>query len=196
MTRPSSPQFEAQPPPPAAVTQRRSVWPTVIGVISIIVGAMGVTGGLVGLLQPQPPSSSQPATAPPPGPIRTMLEDMQKVPPWYRTATRACGVLFVLLSVLLIVAGLKLIQRRRVGRTLHMAYGAASVASLILSSAMELWLVQSPYLRPPTRLMMLGGWAVSSLVQWPYPLFVLVWFARSKVRQEVRSWDGPSSAGP
>lgn len=169
-------------------------WPKVIGIISIVLGALGFT--CIGLqtasifFQEQLMGLAAQGTNAPPPPT------MEPTP-----ALIGASVLGILLNVLLIAAGIATLARSPKGRTLHLVYAVVSIISSFAGSYVGIQAqqaynadmdayaeqypesifaqqhVQSAEMRP---IMQLGGVAVSLVIALSWPLFCLIWFTLSK----------------
>lgn len=199
-------QLGEPPPIPEPVDPDPPTWPTAIGVISTVVGSLGIICGVctaVGSLatgrfmewaakmQAQGQGASRGA-AMPTGPFPRELEP---------NALQAVSMLSTpLTSALLIVAGVALLRRRPVARTMHLAYAVASIAmtalylvgSFLHQSAQQEFLARNPgdeWGKFMTQQQggpagALVGSAVTSCVYLVFPLFVLLWFLAIKRRPE------------
>jgi hypothetical protein len=155
-------------------------WPSVVGTISIVWGLVGIMCAGCGLLGPMLSGAFLPP------------EMMNPPPPFTRITPEmllSVGISLVVTFVL-IAAGVATVGRRRAGRTLHLLYVALSVVSIAVGvmvqikaySAMTQWVQQNPD-HPIARQMGAGGgvgqWigmAFGMLIGIAYPLFCVVWF--------------------
>jgi len=194
---------------------RRTVWPKVIGIISTCLGGMGVACGVaasVGMVlamtmfpvfsrmrppprQPATGPATRPATQPAIQPAIMPALVPPDFPDWSLYAGAAIQLVTLCGTVLLLIAGIHLIRRRPSARTLHVAYAVCAAAAATAMLAMQLALANSmrwPGVFSPMagiwRAQMIGMGIVNLVLQLAYPVFLLVWFSRSKIRQEVRGW--------
>ena len=224
VTPPPSPAM----PPPSPV--KRTVWPTVIGIISIVVaslwilgGACGTIGSLLGsTLAPQfdsfapgamtitpPLPTSAPATGRPTAPAAGTTESFGDV---MRTAylwQSINSLLSLAVAILLLIAGIHLLRRRRSARMLHLIYVGLETVSVVVGCVIT-WHVQEMTMGSFTRAAMDNGDAPVQLTQFmgscmqvarvggilwqivigmAYPVFLLVWFLRPAARREVEGWN-------
>ena len=99
------------------------------------------------------------------------------------------GILYWLITprgarLLLLLAGaVLLLSRRRAAWHLHIAYGAAGV----LLGLWNLWHVLSGSYSSWPRALYAAALS-ASLLAMVYPVFVLCWFLRPKIRDDVQSW--------
>lgn len=163
-----------------------SAWPKVIGIISIVIGGLGLlqqAGGLVASL------AMGGASTTPPG-----------WPQWAQAYSMAAGVAMMAASGLLIAAGVQLVRRRPVARTLHLVYGLAKVLIAIVALAVGLHLTRlmlaemTASASPPPGVggmmeaMVIVGVVIGFLIGVAYPVFLFIWFSRKKIRQQVAAW--------
>lgn len=160
-------------------------WPKVIGIISIVLGALGITCGFCGMLtsafMPQFMSSM------------TSGQDSGPLPPNMQLDALMIGLylLSVVGALLLLIAGITTTLRKPVGRALHLAYGVLGVISAIVSVVFQLNMHQrmmqfkadnpdSPYVQgygDSSLFIALGFIIVLGFV---WPVFCLVWFGLIK----------------
>jgi hypothetical protein len=152
----------------AAPVYSRPIWPAVIAALSLIkagmdaLRAIGDTSRLLGWLVFPVNGLGRPAWA---------------------TTLAVLEILGPLSALLLVPAGIALWQRRRWGATVHLVWAGAASAALmawLLGGAM----VRGPWVWP-------FGQAFDVTVRMLYPVFVLIWFTRPRVRRQVAAWGGP-----
>ncbi len=175
---PSTPQPPQQAPDPQpSQPPKRSAWPTVIGVISIVLAALGIVCTPVSLgMQSVNPAQKQ------------MLRHF---PDWWPTWILASSVLGVGFGVLLLIAGILLLKRRPAGRTLHLLYAIASIVMGAVGGVLTALALGEALgdLPGPARAGAIGGLAGGTCGGAAYPIFLLVWFFRGKVRADVAAWE-------
>lgn len=171
----------------------RPGWPKGVGIPSIILGAlmlvcngMGVAWFSVGQpwMMQQAIDSGQMEGGVPPFMMQPMLG-----------MTVLC-VVGLLVSVLLVVAGISTVARRPAGRALHLAYGALSVVTFGVSMYMNMsmqaqtneWIQQNPdsgFAAQAQQSLGPGfGLAMGVLLGLVWPVFCLIWFGLVKKRPE------------
>ncbi len=187
--------------------RRPSQWPTVIGVLAIIFGAFEVLGGCGGIVLPWF--------------ISAMVEALPEEQPLGMAAMVEWGRWMVAgslaglgLGVLLLVGGVRLMQRRPRGRTLCLTWAALRmpvvVFGLVVGYLMQqdhLVAMQEMFASDPSvpaamsamfgRFMQAGvlaGSVIGLLWGWALPVFMLIWFSRGKIKTEVASWSGGPAA--
>lgn len=169
-------EFEAEPPS----------WPKVIGIISIVWGSLGVVCNACGLVGQMAGDAF--VNMVPPEQREQMKAQMAQSG---SVAQMAVYVVSTLLAVLLIVAGVQLLQRKPIARMLHLVYaGFASIATIVGTvvawGAIEAQMQQmtsDPALAQQASAMKGGmyvGVAFGVLIGLAYPLFLLIWFLAIK----------------
>ncbi len=175
------------PPPPKTTT-----WPTVVGVISIVWGAFYTLGGLCG--------------------IGTMLFWEQYIA-WISNITLAgdpnieamkradmdnpisllLGAVGLLLAIFLIMAGAKVLKRRRQGVAWSRLYAVINLPLMFISMIVSYWLQREMYTSsyagmPGEEAIAIASMFCGVLLAAIWPVFLLIWFARAKVKEEVAKW--------
>lgn len=154
---------------------KRSVWPTVIGVISIILAAMGLLCGPVMTVI----NAYNPATQ----------KVYEFLPDWYRTWEIGSMFVGIVFSTILLIGGILLLKRRPAGRTLHLLCAALSILIAMVNGLVLASVIGNTAGMPgPMRLGMIGGALGGSCGGLIYPVFLLIWFLRGAIRQEVDGW--------
>jgi hypothetical protein len=177
--QPQQPPAPAPPPPyqygPGSPQRRKSTWPTVIGILSVVFASMA----LVCL----PAMTAWNAANPHSKKVYSYLPD------WYRPweiVSMFGGIVF---AILLLSAGVTLLKRRPVSRALHLAYGGLSVAiSLINTVILFVALSEITGAPGPVKAGMIGGGIGGTCGGLIYPIFLLVWFSRAVIAREVNTW--------
>lgn len=179
----SLPQMEPpQVQAPYAPPEGKPVWPIVIGVISVIFGAIGIISVPVGLMI----SARGPAT-----------DDLRKYfPPQFMSFTRVDTVVGLAVSALLLAAGISLLKRRRVTRGLHTGYAIVNICRAVLTAVLTMTMVFPAVRDAAARgeiegalpVIIVAGAIGGLLSGMAYPVFLLIWFGRSKIARQVRQW--------
>jgi len=157
-------------------------WPKVVGMTSIIWGALGLLCNLGGIgcmaLVPMFMASAPDAGELPP----TMRLDPIQL---------ALGVAGTAMTIFLIVAGVATRRRRPVGQPLHLAYAAISLPLVIAgtihavqkNATMVQWAQDnpaSPFAKGADSPMALIITAAMGILFTAYPVFLLIWFGAVK----------------
>lgn len=170
----------------------KPVWPTVIGVISVVFAAMGLLNGCGGLIMPL--AMSPIAELMPDEGMKAMFRKLAS----YSPIGVSSGVLAIGVGVLLLLAGIRTIQWRRAGARLHVS---AALLSFVHSAvacvyAFELQKLQFQAMqnaggRPlpfPPELFGAIGLIIGMMFSSAYPTFLLIWFFRARIREQVSNW--------
>jgi hypothetical protein len=159
--------------------QGRSSWPTVIGVIAVILAAGGILIAVWRLL----------------GPLITGASGAKAPPQELRHWASFSQALSVGLSVLLLVAGVELLRRHRWGVSLARAWSIAYMILLVVFSPLtyKLALLEAAKQVQKTsgmtpKVIAEFGIGTSICFGCVVPVFLLIWFSRRKIRSEVATW--------
>lgn len=178
-------------------------WPTVIGVLSIIFGGIGIAGGICGVISLGLVGAF--------GSMSSMMPEEQAAEVQAQMASsmpypvlQGAQMLFEFaLSVLLLIGGIKLLRRRRgaVGLLTSFAWldllsntFAAIVGYFVFKAQMQA-MQDDPNMQQVAGMQgaMAGFGAVAVFLQWVltaiWPVFLLLWFRRGKVRALVETWE-------
>ncbi len=223
--------------PPA----KKSAWPKVIGIISIVIAGLGMLCGTCNTISgiagsamvpfirsfaKMPTATSRPTTG------ETMPMDSQAAPDMMDTMFKALGPLYIikaitsflglLAAILLLIAGIMLVRRRRRGQTLHLVYAVVGIISVGVAIALHSYSMSimtdtmgglpfgkmepgmdpamgeqmSNLMRAQFSMMSVFGAIMIVATGLPYPVFLLIWFLRPKVRREVKGWNGEAVEYP
>ncbi|MHC4446467.1 MAG: hypothetical protein ACYSXF_01490 [Planctomycetota bacterium] len=182
---------------PGMIPPAPSVWPTVIGTISIVLGAMGLLCYGCGAIG------------------EVVGQFAARVAPQEGIAPQAQGAFLVyllsshcvafLLSLWLLVVGIGTAQRRPWSRPASIGWAITKVVVGVVDTVLGFVFLRemathvieslsqggSPAPPPPEGVMevvlafMIIGWFFFVLI---WPVFLLIWFARRRVRAEVAGW--------
>ncbi len=197
---------QTPPPPGAPPTQPgmrqptpRSSWPTVLGVIAIVYGALATLSHGCGLMSSLMAEQWQ-RMMPQPEQAAEAQIDLTRRWLWFSVPN---SLLLVALAVMLIVVGAGLARRRaravvlaKVWAVVKMivALGAAIFTYLVMQESLGLQQEVDPNataLPPGVVEVMAPLTAVLTLLWgWLLPIFLLIWFARPSIREEVSGWAG------
>jgi hypothetical protein len=190
---PQEPFAMAPPTEPGEIERPRTQWPMVVGVISIVLGSLGVLGGLCGTI-------GQLFM----GTLMSMAEDpeAQKMAGAMAAATpyqATSGVMMLIAAALLLASGIGLVRRRRWGVKLSVVWAvvrivfavAQAVLAYLAHEAMMRELAKDPSIPLPPGMMWMGGLMGAAIgLVWgvAYPAFVLIWLNRRAVKEETAEW--------
>jgi hypothetical protein len=205
---PPSPRTVAPPTRPVSVQHRkRSSWPTVIGIIVLVLTALELFGGVcgtAGVVLSQFLS----------GPMDTMMQqggqpgNPNGMPmTWDEMMPVSHGVLIVVqviamaVGVLGLIGAILLLNRKRKCVWMLMTYAAIKV---LPSTAWTIWvgqqqfalsqkMIQAQGTAPPGMNSIVsaatwGGMALGILFQAGPGIFLIIWFMRKAIREEVKLW--------
>ena len=188
-------------PPPSAIPpqqpgeiggpEQAATWPKIIGVISIVFGSVACLSGAWGLLAPRlmeavavkaPQSQAAPFAA------------MEGWGTWIVVSS----ALTMLIAPVLLVAGIDLVRRRRRGIKLGRVWAVLKMIFAVAGSYLGFVMIQEQFRQMPQQKLPVGGdffvvmgvvGAVAGVL-WScaYPVFLLIWFSRAKVRTEYTQW--------
>ncbi len=200
-------QAPAMPPPsdPAEVPPSPSTWPTVIGVIAIVLGGLGALFGCLGAFSPLFMGMMQSIV--PEGQV-TGLEGMMDWAVWLV----ALAVVSMLIAVLLLVAGIGITKRRAWGPKVALVWAGLKMIFVVVNSVIG-YLVQIAQFEAMQEAMAndqnmpagmgafmgslmqafgIFGLLIGVLWGWALPVFLFIWFARKKIRTETAGWAAPT----
>jgi len=167
-----------------------SSWPTAIGTIAIVLGAGGVLLGVYSALAPVIFKSIGQLV-----PSEATLAAVQAYAPWsvplYVLSTLAAG--------LLLAVGVGLVQRRcwsvRAARLWAwvriLIVAALSVLTYSMSRDQMTAMAEEPRSPMPAWLAeVMPAISVASVIAWgwAFPVFLLIWLARRRIRSEASQW--------
>ncbi len=174
-------------------TQSGSLWPSVLGILAVVVGALGTLGGLWAAAAPF--ASALFVRAIGGGAPAFVLDPMDRARWWLM----AIGLGEAGLAALLLAAGILLLRRRRRTIPLCRTWAALKLALTVVSTGMSyviqeqtMAMVQSttaPMSMPMTSMPLVQA-CLGLAWGWALPVVLLVWLARPSIRDEVAGWPG------
>jgi hypothetical protein len=187
-----------QPPTPIPPTEPgqlpadlpQTSWPRTLGIVSIILGALGTLGGALGA------SAELILKA-----LQMTVEEKDAVD-WDAVGRAVAwlariSLVAAILAAVLLVVGIGLVRRRAWAIRLGNGWAIAQIVVTVLGTAGSYVIQRSiaeaiQQAGTSTRGLPLGtspGGAAASLV-WGcgLPVFMLIWFARREIREEVAAW--------
>ena len=190
--------------------ERRSSWPTVVGTISIVLGALGILmygccGMLGAVLGPMMIGMA------PPGEIDEVTKAQMDALRQYMPYTLVLGVAATALAVLLLISGIGLVRRRSWCVKSHVTWAIARLVFAIPHSAVSYVMNKQMFESmqqasstsgapmPPGLATIMASAGIIGVViglVWAalWPGFVLFWFNRATIREEVAMWDAEARA--
>ena len=171
------------------VVPRRSAWPTVIGVISIVIASLYIICTPLGLVFKDFAGSINPKQA------EMTAKMMADMPPWYHAYQVASCVVYEMIYILLLVAGILLARRRlAAARIMHILYALLNILMVVVGGVLLVRLNQvltesvPPAMQSVLQASMIFGAIFGFALASAYPVFLLVWYSRGKIRQEIDTW--------
>ena len=196
----------AEAPPTAWQEEtRRSSWPTVIGIIGIVIAILALLGS--GCMMAMPALT---------GWMRSAFEDQPEVQKSIDQMLASMGspgamVVFaainLVLAVFLLVGSIKLLKRRRAARSMLMMYAGLEAVRVIVNLVYSMKVqadalaamsegADTPQLQAEEMGQTVGlyiGGCFGLIMGLAMPIFLLIWFMRSPIKNEVAGWE--SDAG-
>ena len=199
---PTAPGELALPPGELALPQRRSVWPVVIGIIALVVGALGLWSNawqavLPFLMSPMFESSGNMPNQQGPNPGE-MFAAMAKYKYWQLATSGLASVL----SLWLLVTGIVLLTRHRAAWGLGISWAVLKIPAVAAGVCLGYLAQQAQFQALPAGTntpapAFLGGMMTGMAAAfgcfglvcgWALPVFVLIWFSLPTVRADVAGW--------
>ncbi|KKL79616.1 hypothetical protein LCGC14_2013030 [marine sediment metagenome] len=152
---------------------RKAAWPIVLGVMALFCGGVGLVGiplaAAIKLFQADRGHRSVSS------------------PDWWLTYRMVSFGVIMILSAILAIAGICLLRRRPAGRALHLVYGVlGTVYGLTCLLMVPFSLPKHVWPVEVAARIVLGCSEGSGILI--YSVFVLIWFARPVIRQQVEAW--------
>ncbi len=176
-----------------------SRWPTVIGVSSIILASLGLAGGCCGMASPFISSFFLDMAADGGQMSAEQIQHMRASQPpalWVIPAS----LIGLALSTLLLLAAIGILRRRSSGATLCKVWAWINIPWAAISMIASVYI----QMRVPQDSQQMGagfqyvflafGICFTLLFGLGFPLFLLLWFSRATIKQEVDAWEAESRA--
>jgi hypothetical protein len=140
-------------------------------------------------------------------PVSTVPAEVLTPPDWIRHGQLADQLIAILAAALLLAGGICLLRRRRAGRSLHFAYMAVQVVAVCVgvyftiaysrhleeAAISHASVAAEATVRRMYEVRRTIAVPVSLVFGLAYPVFLLIWFLRPRIRQDVAAWEGPRS---
>ncbi len=190
---------ETHPPMmPGAVPPPHTVWPTVLGIIAIIMGSMGALQGVVALIMPLFADQFRKFGSMSGG--GAVEFDMFAGVDEYGAWLTLSSVLTMVVGLLLILGGAMLAKRKRIAGSVILTWAAVKIM-LVVGSTLLGFLINRAQMEsltlspnaPPQMMSMMDAMAYVSIVLglcwgWVLPIFMIAWFVRPTIRGEMSTW--------
>ncbi|MDF1850141.1 MAG: hypothetical protein P1U85_04850 [Verrucomicrobiales bacterium] len=190
-------------PPPTPAQSKGGVWKKVIGIISIIFGSLA-------LLQSATAPFMIPFTRKTMEPSVTDDAGMEKLDAYMEKMTSLSmmsAVILGTLALLLLIGGILLLKQKKIAPTLLMVWAALKMVAGGFLNYKNYLLMQDQFaiLSPTAGVEGLGaaeaeaisnitsisamiGLIVGTLWLMAFPIFLLIWFNRRKIKEEIQGW--------
>ncbi|MHC4443904.1 MAG: hypothetical protein ACYTF1_02960 [Planctomycetota bacterium] len=191
---PVSPVVPPTEPGQMVIPPRPSSWATVIGIIAIVLGALGILGVIWGAIASYFAESMMPMMS---ATQRAELIDSMKE---YELLTMVNGMLGLVVAVLLLIAGIGLIKRRPWSPKLCKTWAVLKMVVAVIGMVVGIIMQQSTFeaMSQQSNVPGFGQWMFVGMLigtcfgliwGWALPVFMLIWFSRRKIKEEVVSWE-------
>ncbi|MCH8253382.1 MAG: hypothetical protein IID36_13120 [Planctomycetes bacterium] len=195
---PSVPPMAPGPIPQAHPTSR---WPKVIGIIAIVLGSLGALGGCVGMFGPMFTDMIKEVAEGQPGTAATVVQ-LELAAEW-ATWTIVQSICGLAVGVVLILAGVGLLKRRGWGPKATISWAVLKMLLVVGTSVIAYGqakavfdlMADDPNLQNlPQGMMAFGSvftmifLGLNAVWGWALPVFMLIWFSRSKIKAETAQW--------
>jgi hypothetical protein len=188
-----------------AMPQQPSVWPTAVGVILVVIGCAGLLmygcGSMFTVFFPMLMDKAAQSG----GQVNAVTKAQMEVLERYFVWNISNAVVLSLLGVGVLIAGIGILRRRRFGVTLSRVWAIMRIVWVIPATyfgyeiaienfeAMKRAAEDSGSPMPAGVASMMElfgpiGVAVGVVFTTAMPVFILIWFARGKIRKEVQQW--------
>lgn len=174
------PVRQAAPPGAPLGPPRRPGWATAIGVISIILAGVGLIC--------TPISLAMEDLLPKLNPGAPTFDIKDYLPEWYGTCHTVMILVGLAMSVLLLVGGITVLRKHRSARALYLTWAGVQVVLTVISNVILLAYMDLSSAPRTMRFAMIPGIVVGIPIGLAYPVFLLVWFNRAKIKQQVSAW--------
>lgn len=194
------PPANVPPTQPAAMGDQepQAVWPTFVGVACTVIGVLGALGACMGGVSLVMMPAVFEKMPDPNGQLKATAELMEQQLPLSLTV-----MVFVLIGgVLLLAGGIQCLRRRHAARKLLMIWATYKIVLVVAAVLVNLPMQQAQFEAqaasgggaPQAMGMQFGATfgAIASVCNviwgWALPVFILIWFSRRVVRDEVDRW--------
>lgn len=195
MDQPTPPPIPPIQPGPMVSAKPASNWPTVIGIIAMVFGGLGILGGAWGVVGSLMPGLLHFAA----GPENRMFEVMSKWTTW----NVAMSIITITVAALLLTAGIKLLKRRPDAPGWCRTWAVVKILLVLVVGIVNYFYQQDLYAAmedtqgpggrpamafPVMKAVAAASVAFSLLWGWALPVFMLIWFGRQKIKAETADW--------
>ncbi|MCI0363728.1 MAG: hypothetical protein L0219_07585 [Phycisphaerales bacterium] len=182
----------SQVPPPtefSGIPDTPSKWPTVIGVIGIILASLGLFGGCCGVAYPWLWPFYLDFLSNQPNITQDQIDQIvaSQPPVWWMLVG---GIMGLILAIWLLVASINLLRRRRRAVSATVAWAIVQIVWGFTSVGINVYLqLSSPAGSDPTQALGSGfGMCCGLMIGVAWPAFVLIWLLRAKTKADTSTW--------
>lgn len=166
------------------------VWPTVIGILAIVLGSLGLLGGIWGAVSPLV--------------MKTLFQNMAVDPdmPYFSEKwtqwTIMSSVVSGAVAVVLIVAGAGMLKRTAWSPRVARIWAVIKMVFVIVNVVLAFQIQQStmettaqtggPRTVVNVSFLTIPGIFVGLVWGWALPVFLLIWFGRASIKEQVSKW--------
>ncbi|MGQ9651521.1 MAG: hypothetical protein ACUVXJ_15550 [Phycisphaerae bacterium] len=190
LTPPIQPGSLARPAGYSPCSSPIPVWPTVIGILGIVLGSLGLLGGIWGAVAPFV--------------MKTFFQNMAVDPnmsyfseQWTQWTIISSGV-SIAVAIVLIVAGAGMLKRTtwspRVARIWAVIKMVVVVVNLVVAFQIQQSTMQTmaqtggPGTVIDVSFLTIPAIFVGLIWGWALPVFLLIWFSRASMKEQVSKW--------
>jgi hypothetical protein len=177
---------------------RSSRWPTVIGTIGIVLASLGLFCGCMGYFGPalaQWGVDMQTQQGQTPDPYAVASVQAQRNLFMFAAIVTTAGMI---VAVLQMVGSISLVRRRPSARSLMMVYAILAIVMACVGAGFQIMLngeterlAAEQGAQAPAGFGAIGliiGLSFGIVLGLGWPVFLLIWFSRRKIRDEVEQW--------
>ncbi|MCK4871235.1 MAG: hypothetical protein KAS72_00775 [Phycisphaerales bacterium] len=181
--------------PPSMTVKKRPIWPTVVGIILIAFGALGLFEGIVGAMV----VFMYPTDLLREGPGGDAMAEMLKSPTYY-----AMAAVTAVISLIGLWGGILLLRRRSAGRMVLLVWAVIALIQVLLGAVWQYIMMrdmmgaivaemgmsaqQQAIVDGIVQLFGVFIVVLSVVLNLALPVFTLVWLNRHKIREQVAQW--------
>lgn len=208
--------YNAYTPPPSVMPPRRPAWATVLAILCLVFGGFGVFGSLVALAMQATGFSFTPASMP--GGDDEIMRAMIAVQEQYRVPLIITSLINLPVAAWMILIGVWLLKTkpwiRRMALTFACVDIVATLVATYVTTKMQMAMMDAiaqqmfagagssgppgfeqfmtTFMKFATAIGVVMGLAFGLAI----PVFVLIWFNREKIKDQVAGWAPPSPYQP
>lgn len=200
MTQWNAPQDAGMMTPPTEggyLEERPTRWPTVIGVIAIVLASLGMLCTCGSVFSPQFLKWAQ-EQAQKAGRSDPAMDAQIEVMSQFYAIFVGLLIIGFILAIVQLIAGITLLRRRRSARGMFMVYALVALILAILNIGLQVVMTQAISAKLHEQgetAAAAGAWAsaafglcIGIVLGMGWPVFLIIWFSRQKIKNEVATW--------